>query len=144
MSDFEFDSSDFIRMINETEKRIKKNTIKKMRDSVDDLGRISFDIAPIDESTLRKSQTKEVKVKDGVIEGEVTFSVTENNNTGSFNYAYWTHEIMDDSQLGEVSSDAPGTDGYTVGNKYLERPLKGESDKYIDWLNNGVNEGIDE
>ncbi|WP_261796313.1 hypothetical protein [Bacillus licheniformis] len=96
-----------------------------MEDNTDDLARIAQNIAPIDKATLRRGMQKKVKLSRDRLIGEVSFRAVEDG----FNYAIWTHEA--DYNLGPTSAQAGGTDGYTVGNKYLERPLKGEAEKYI-------------
>lgn len=136
---FEFDTSDFMNLLKVKESDIKESTSERMHDCLDDLARISTNIAPIDKTTLRRSETDEVFEENGQIVGEISFSATEDNG-GRFNYAYWTHEM--DYELGEQSASSPGTDGYDVGNKYVERPLKGESKKYMQWLTEGFVEGL--
>lgn len=132
MSGFEFDASDFLSHLDTNERNVMKAAKTSVEDSLDDLARIATDIAPIDDSDLRKSANKETEITDKGIEGKLTFSAIEKRGYRRFNYAYWTHEM--DYNLGEQSSMAPGTDGYHVGNKYVERPLKGESERYIgDW-----------
>jgi len=132
MSEFEFDADDFISKMTSMEDKIKKTVADALGDSTDDLARIASEIAPIKGSGLRKSVTKDVKQGLNGVTGEVTFSVIEKSGDKAFNYALWTHE--QDYNLGEQSSASPGTDGYHVGNKYLERPLKGESERFInDW-----------
>lgn len=129
MSEFEFDASDFIAKLTVSETQALGASLIAVQDSVDDLKRISSEIAPISMSGLRKSVKGTVELDPKGIMGVVSFSVTETSAKGRFNYALWTHE--QDYELGEQSQAAPGTDGYHVGNKYLERPLKGESDKYV-------------
>lgn len=128
---FDFDASDFFAHLNVKEKNILHAGKEAVQDSLDDLKRISSEIAPIKDSGLRKSVTTETEVTvDGVV-GELNFSVTEKTGNKRFNYALWTHEM--DYELGNQSKASPGTDGYSVGNKYVERPLKGEAEK---WVNN--------
>ncbi|TYS60475.1 HK97 gp10 family phage protein [Sutcliffiella horikoshii] len=133
---FEFDASEFFFRLDEIENLLLKTAERSMTDSVEDLARIASQIAPIDTSTLRKSVKTKVTWKSGKLQGEVWFYAVERSpKYGRFNYALWTHEYMGDSQLGPLSSGAGGTDGYTVGSKYLERPLKGESSKYlVEWM----------
>ncbi|AYA78605.1 hypothetical protein DOE78_18845 [Bacillus sp. Y1] len=121
---------------------VKEAAKRGVHDSMDDLKRISVNIAPIDEGDLRRSASYRVTPKaDGVV-GELTFSVTTDSpGYGRFNYAYWTHEIMEN--LGPKSKAAPGTDGYEVGNKYVERPLKGEAEKYKRWIAEEIKEAVD-
>lgn len=126
---FELNASDFLRGIDLTQARTRTAARNGMQDSVDDLKRIAVDIAPIKSSDLRRSSHAEVRsTPGGNIVGEVSFRAVENG----FNYALWTHE--GEYNLGEQSQQAPGTDGYEVGNKYLERPLRGESEKYMRWI----------
>jgi hypothetical protein len=133
MSGFDIDFSDFERHLTQKTEQILEVELTAMHDTTDDLARISSNIAPILKSTLRKSVDTKVRVsKAGNVIGWVTFSAVEDSASGRFNYALWTHE--QDYELGPVSRGAPGTDGYEVGNKYLERPLKGESEKYIEWV----------
>jgi len=130
MSEFEFDADDFISKMTITEAKMVGAAADALGDSADDLARIASEIAPIKGSGLRKSVTKAIKLGSNGVTGEVSFSVTEKSGGKSFNYALWTHE--QDYNLGEQSGASPGTDGYQVGNKYLERPLKGESQRFID------------
>lgn len=141
MSGFDFDDSDLLRHLNLKERNVLNTQHSAMQKVTDDLGRIASEIAPIKGSVLRKSLDKSVEVKpDGVV-GEVAFSATETSEKGRFNYALWTHEM--DYTLGDKSSSAPGTNGYEVGNKYLERPLKGEAEKYINWWANATAKELD-
>lgn len=122
---FDFDASDFLNRLNRTEHGAEQAAVQAMEDNTDDLARIAQNIAPIDKATLRRGMQKKVKLSRDRLIGEVSFRAVENG----FNYAIWTHEA--DYNLGPTSAQAGGTDGYTVGNKYLERPLKGEAEKYI-------------
>lgn len=138
-----FDASDFLRGLDAVDRNILTEGKVAMHDATDDLLRISRDIAPIDKGLLRQSGHAEVNVKpNGTIVGTVSYSAKERDGNGVFDYAVWTHEM--DYDLGAQSNAAPGTDGYDVGNKYLERPLQGESEKYVRWLTEGVARGINE
>ncbi|MDT2193399.1 hypothetical protein [Paenibacillus larvae] len=55
----------------------------------------------------------------------------ETSKRGRFNYALWTHEMT--YKLGSNRRHFSGVDGYSVGNKYLSRPLYGEQSKYWKW-----------
>lgn len=127
MSGFEFDASDFISKLTGTEARALDAGFTAVGDSLDDLDRIATNIAPLDSSTLRKSSTKTVGLESNAVVGELSFSAVEKTGSRRFNYALWIHEM--DFNLGPKSQG--GTDGYSVGNKYVERPLKGESERYI-------------
>lgn len=128
---FEFDASGFFAHLDTKERNVVLAAKEGVEDALDDLERISSNIAPIKSSTLRKSAEKRVKEISGGIEGELSYNVTESTGGKRFNYALWTHE--EDYNLGARSSASPGTDGYEVGNKYLERPLKGESEVYVNF-----------
>jgi hypothetical protein len=136
----EFDTSDLFTHLVDKDKRVLLAMVTGMEDAVDDLRRISTDIAPIDKGILRASAKTSMRQNKGGIVGEVSFSAVENGGSGRFNYALWTHEY--DYELGEQSKAAPGTDGYSVGNKYLERPLKGERDKYVKWWQDAVDKAV--
>jgi hypothetical protein len=129
---FEIDFSRVITNLAEDSVLIKQAAKLGVQDSIDDLKRIAVDIAPIDSGDLRRSGNAKVRENAGNIVGEVSFSAVDNSSGRRFNYAVWTHEA--DYNLGPLSRQAPGTDGYEVGNKYLERPLKGESQKYLRWI----------
>lgn len=124
-----FDISGFLRSLDFTKSEVRAGAERGMNDVVDDLIRVSSHIAPHDKGTLEKSHTREVTWNGNKITGEITYSIKE----GDFDYALWTHEMT--YNLGEKSRLKPGTEGmsgkhYEVGNKYVERPLKGESDAY--------------
>jgi hypothetical protein len=125
----EFDASDFFRKTRAKEVTTTKAMVESMHDTTDDLARIAQNIAPIESGVLRASAKATVKPYPKSVVGEVTMSAVNKEGNGRFNYAYWTHEM--DYNLGPISAGAPGKDGYNVGNKYLERPLKGESQKYV-------------
>lgn len=140
--ELDLDLSEFEHATEAMTRRIENNVEEAMHDAVDDLGRIASNIAPIDTGTLRRSMKTEVKGMLDRIEGEVSFSATEESlRYGRFNYAIWTHEAS--YNLGPKSKASQGTDGYAVGNKYLTRPLMGEANKYLRWLGEAVARGID-
>jgi hypothetical protein len=112
--------------------RVMRAAKDGVQDSVDDLKRIAVDIAPIDSSDLRRSGNATVRQIGIQTVGEVSFSAVDNTGGHHHNYAIWIHE--GEYNLGPLSREAPGTDGYEVGNKYLERPLKGEAEKYMRWI----------
>lgn len=134
MADFEFDFDEFFKGLDFSEKAVRDGATRGMHDVIDDLDRISSDIAPIDKGILAKSSSKDVHWNGNTIVGELTFSVTEKDANGKpFNYALWTHEQV--YQYGEGTLDNPPVQGmsgksYYAGRKYLERPLKGESEAY--------------
>jgi hypothetical protein len=139
--EFTLDFSDLLRGMNLAEKATQEAVKRGVHDSMDDLKRISVNIAPIDEGDLRRSASYRVTPKATSVVGEITFNATnQSSGYGRFNYAYWTHEMS--YKLGPTSAGAPGTDGYHVGNKYLERPLKGEAEKYKRWIAEEIKDAV--
>jgi hypothetical protein len=137
---FELDFSEVLRGIDMTDMAAKEAVKRGVHDSMDDLKRISVNIAPIDEGDLRRSASYRVKTGGNKVTGELTFSATNSSSGyGRFNYAYWTHEIM---SSGQAKANG-GTDGYSIGNKYVERPLKGEAEKYKRWIAEEIKEAIE-
>ncbi|AQR77187.1 hypothetical protein ABNB59_16450 [Paenibacillus larvae] len=132
----DFDISDFLAKTQASVTSVMQAGKAGMQDSVDDLARIGTDIAPIDKGTLRRTVDTKVKASKDSVVGEVSFSAVETSKRGRFNYALWTHEMT--YKLGEQSQAAPGVDGYSVGNKYLSRPLYGEQSKYWKWVADSI------
>jgi hypothetical protein len=128
----EFDFASVVANMEAATLRVRQAAKDGVQDSVDDLKRIAVDIAPIDSSDLRRSGHATVRQSVTQTVGEVSFSAVDNTGGQHFNYAIWIHE--GEYNLGPLSAGAPGTDGYEVGNKYLERPLKGEAEKYMRWI----------
>ena len=136
MSGLDFDISGFLSNLNNTNARVQRAVRTGVQDCMDDLKRIAVDIAPIDSADLRRSGQAKVTQVAGHTVGEVTFQAIDNG----FDYATWIHE--GDYNLGPLSAQAPGTDGYSVGNKYLERPLRGESAKYLRWIAEEIKDAV--
>lgn len=135
----ELDFGDLLRGIDTTVAKTQVAIRNGVQDSVDDLKRIAVDIAPIEDGDLRRSANAKVTGLGDNTTGEVTFSVTTDSpKYGRFNYAYWTHEIMASGQ----AKASGGTDGYSIGNKYLERPLKGEAEKYKRWIAEEIKDAV--
>lgn len=128
-----FDINNFTSSMTKIANNVNKCGVTAMQDCVDDLARISSNIAPIDKSSLRKSHKKSVKQQGDTVVGEVSFSAY---GRGNFNYAIAMHEWS------YTPSQAGSFNGYAVGAKYLERPLKGESEKYLRWFGEGVQKGL--
>lgn len=140
---FEIDDKEFEMRMAHIGESVVKNLEIAMHDATDDLIRISSAIAPIDTGVLRRSAQKEVVTTEEGIVGEVSYSaIKKTKGYGRFNYAIWTHEAT--YNLGPKSATMPGTDGYKVGNKYLSRPLYGESKKYLEWFREALERGVNE
>lgn len=136
MSGLDFDITAFLTNLDLTDVRVQNAVKTGVQDCMDDLKRIAVDIAPIDSADLRRSGQAKVTQVAGHTLGEVTFQAIDNG----FDYATWIHE--GDYNLGPLSAQAPGTDGYSVGNKYLERPLRGESAKYLRWITEEIKDAV--
>lgn len=132
----EFDFAGVVANMEAAAARVRQAARDGVQDSVDDLKRIAVDIAPIDSADLRRSGNAIVRQTPNETVGEVSFSANDNG----FNYAIWIHE--GEYNLGPLSAQAPGTDGYEVGNKYLERPLKGEAEKYMRWIAEEIEDAV--
>jgi hypothetical protein len=135
-----FNFANVVANLAQTTSEIRAAAKLGIQDSVDDLKRIAVDIAPIDSSDLRRSGHATVTETPTNIIGEVSFSAVDTTGGQHFNYAIWIHE--GEYNLGPLSAAAPGTDGYEVGNKYLERPLKGEAEKYVRWIAEEIEEAV--
>jgi hypothetical protein len=140
MSGLEFDFASVVANMEAATLRVRQAAKLGVQDSVDDLKRIAVDIAPIDSSDLRRSGHATVTETSTNIIGEVSFSAVDTTGGQHFNYAIWIHE--GEYNLGPLSAAAPGTDGYEIGNKYLERPLKGEAEKYVRWIAEEVEDAV--
>ena len=140
MAGFNLDASDFLRGLT----LVQANIVRKGKDGIqqatDELLRVARDIAPISTGVLRASEKGRLFIRGRGIVGEVAFSATNQSGAGRFNYALWTHEYMDPSQ---VSNPGTTTDGYAVGPKYLERPLQGESDRLIRIMADKIGEALE-
>jgi hypothetical protein len=135
-----FNFANVVANLAQTTSEIRAAAKLGIQDSVDDLKRIAVDIAPIDSSDLRRSGHATVTETPTNIIGEVSFSAVDTTGGQHFNYAIWIHE--GEYNLGPLSAASPGTDGYEVGNKYLERPLKGEAEKYVRWIAEEVEDAV--
>ncbi|MEK4789518.1 hypothetical protein [Bacillus sp. FSL K6-2971] len=133
---FTFDASNFISGISAASRGALEGAAHALGDSGEDLARVAQNIAPIDKGMLRSSVKKKFKLTAGKASVDVSFRAVEDG----FNYAIWTHEM--DYKLGPTSAGAGGIDGYEVGNKYLERPLRGNADKYVRWIADGARGGL--
>lgn len=136
-----FDTSDFMQKTALVEKLSSLAVREELNDIADDLIRISSNIAPILTGTLRRSNSPKIRATSSGFSVTVSYSAIEERGGRVFNYALWTHEMS--YNLGEKSAAATGTDGYSVGNKYLERPLLGESDKYLGWIGKAVKRSVE-
>lgn len=128
MSSFDVNMREFEIRINELTEKMLDAAETAVQDAVDDLVLISSHIAPIDKDILRKSHTQKVQRTAKGVTGEVAYSVSERDGNGRFNYALAMHEWQ------YKPSHEGSFEGYTIGRKYLERPLMGEAEKYKKWI----------
>lgn len=134
----EWDASSLFSHFNVKEELTQRVAEQRLMDAVDDLARISQSIAPISTGYLRQQVEKSVTTKRGEIYGDVSYTATSD---GNFDYALWTHEYM--TSLGPRSSASPGVSGYTVGPKYVTRPLEGEKKRWLSEIATGVKGVLD-
>ena len=140
----DIDFKEFLKTLDLSDKRVDEASNLAINDMTDELTRIASDIAPIDKGTLRISNTKTTKKNwyNGMYEGSVSFSVLEDG----FNYALYMHEGV--YELGEQSKQATGTTGwsgkrYEVGRKYLQRPLDGEREAFIEFYRKSIDKAVE-
>ncbi len=145
--EIEFDAEDFIKKLDITSKEAFEGAKKGMEDCVDELARISSEITPIDKGILQRAYSKAIDQVNGVLRGSVEYSVKEAQKNGKhYNYALWTHE--GDYKPGKKTKKRPGTSGwsgksYRAGNKYLERPAKGEREAFLEHIAKEIKKAID-
>ena len=105
--------NDVLRNLNKVTKDTEKKAEIQIKKCCEDLLSKAVDITPIDTGELRKSGTTDYDSAKKT--GRVTFGV------GAVEYAVAVHEMPNETNWTE-----PGT-----GNKYLEKPLKANSEKYL-------------
>lgn len=117
---------------------IREEAFKRVSDVGDSLAMTSSGAAPHDEGILDQSANV-VPKRRGFMGAEVTVSYSAVN--GGFDYALKMHDGV--YKLGPGSRAKPGGKGmsgstYSVGPKYLERPLHGEQSAYKDHVGKGI------
>lgn len=133
----EFDFNAFFRGLDWTKQAVKEGAEEGMHDATDDLLRVSRDLAPKDEGTLRMTAGKDVQISENGVSGEVFYSATERDSSGKlWDYALITHELGSDETMSGYAFKDPTTPG-TVP-KYLERPAKSNSDRYQKMIADGI------
>ena len=105
--------NDVLRNLNTVSKQIEKKAEKQIKKCCEDLLSKAIDITPIDTGELRKSGTTDYDTATKT--GKVSFG------GGAVDYAVAVHEMPNETNWSE-----PGT-----GNKFLEKPLKANSEKYL-------------
>ena len=102
-----------IRNLNNLTAQMEKKAEKQIKKCCEDLLSKAVDITPMDTGELRKSGTTDYDTATKT--GKVSFG------GGAVDYAVAVHEMPNETNWSE-----PGT-----GNKFLEKPLKANSEKYL-------------
>lgn len=137
----EFDFSGFLKGIDKSKEALIKAAEVGVDKATDSLLQTSREFAPLDEGTLRMTAGKNVTTNGDVVEGEVFYSATETSKSGErVNYALITHELHSGDGFSGIRFKDPTTPGTTP--KYLERPLKQNSDEYREMIAKAIREGL--
>lgn len=137
----EFDVKEFAGGLALTKEALVKAAEVGVHDATDSLLETSREFAPLDEGTLRMTAGKNVTTNGDVVEGEVFYSATETGKSGErVNYALITHELHSGDGFSGIRFKDPTTPGTTP--KYLERPLKQNSDEYREMIAKAIREGL--
>lgn len=115
-------SSAFLKQLDLLNERAVQAAERGIIKAMDELESESDRLAPKKSGKLRKSRRIEVETKTGLrITATVSYSAVNPSKSGyQFNYALFLHEVAD------FDPTTPGT-----GPKFLERPLKAKSRRFI-------------
>ena len=105
--------NDVLRNLNTASKQIEKKAEKQIKKCCEDLLSKAVDITPMDTGELRKSGTTDYDTATKT--GKVSFG------GGAVDYAVAVHEMPNETNWSEAGT----------GNKFLEKPLKANSEKYL-------------
>jgi hypothetical protein len=127
--ELEFDLSPLIDLIRKSPEVAAEGAKRGLHDALDDWVRQSRDIAPINGGTLRKSIHKNPIEGSGLnIEGSVSANATERWRGGTFNYAYYIHEVTEHAVTGDP--------------KFLDNPAKQNEQKWRDWIEDEIRDEL--
>ena len=127
--DFELDLTPLIRLIERSPEAAARGAKRGLHDALDDWVRQSRDIAPIDGGTLRKSIHKNPIEGSGLnLEGTVSANATERWRNGTFNYAYYIHEVTEHAVTGDP--------------KFLDNPAKQNENKWRGWIEDEIRDEL--
>lgn len=137
----DFDAREFLRGLDFADKNVQRGMVTGLNDAANDLARTSAEAAPIDDGDLRGS----VEVRPAKARGQTRSISAEVSFGHDAPHAIYMHEMS--YNLGPRSSSSPGGTGmsgksYSVGNKYLERPFKGESETYLQHIADTIRKGL--
>lgn len=137
----EFDFSGFLAMMDIRKREVQEGAKVGMHDAMDDLLRVSRDLAPLDKGQLRRTSGKNVEATLTGVTGEVYFNATEMDKHGNvINYALITHELHSGDGYSGSRFKNPTTPGTQP--KYLERPLKERADRHKQMIADGIRREI--
>ncbi|UTV34875.1 hypothetical protein [Bacillus altitudinis] len=126
---------------------VRRTSIKQMKANMLDLERVASETAPLDEGDLEMGGFHDVDIEGAKFKGWVGFEAWNDkpNRSYDFNYAIWIHEQT--YNLGERSRQKAGGSGlsgkrYSVGNKYLTRPLEGEAPTYRELIEQEIKKAL--
>lgn len=131
----EFDNLDeFFRQLDFSNDKILEGARRGIEEAVNDLGERSKQLAPKKEGKLREgmSITTNVDTINETAYGEVVFSAKKEGSW--FNYAAKLHEMGEEYK----NPTTPGTQP-----KFLERPLKQNSQRYKEMIAHAIREEIE-
>lgn len=127
--DFEIDLTPLIRLIERSPEAAARGAKRGLHDALDDWVRQSRDIAPIDKGTLRRSITAHPIEGSGLnLGGSVSANATERWRNGTFNYAYYIHEVTEHAVTGDP--------------KFLDKPAQENEQKWRGWIEDEIKDEL--
>jgi len=127
--EFDVDLSPLIDLIRKSPEAATRGAKRGLHDALDDWVRQSRDVAPIDSGTLRRSITAHPIEGSGLnLEGTVSANATERWRNGTFNYAYYIHEVTEHAVTGDP--------------KFLDNPAKQNENKWRDWIEDEIQDEL--
>jgi hypothetical protein len=128
----EFDLSPLIDLIEKSPEAAARGAKRGLHDALDDWVREARDIAPIAPvkgGTLRRSITAHEIEGDGLnLEGTVSANATERWRGGTFNYAYYIHEVTEHAVTGDP--------------KFLDKPAQENERKWYGWIEDEIKDEL--
>jgi hypothetical protein len=125
----EFDLSPLIDLIEKSPEAAARGAKRGLHDALDDWVREARDIAPVDSSNLQK-QIKDQPIKGSGLnlEGTVSANATERWRVGTFNYAYYIHEVTEHAVTGDP--------------KFLDKPAQQNEQKWREWIEDEIKDEL--
>jgi hypothetical protein len=127
--DFELDLTPLIRLIERSPEAAARGAKQGLHGILYDWVREARDIAPINTGGLRESITAHDVEGDGLnLKGTVSANTTERWRNGTFNYAYYIHEVTEHAVTGEA--------------KFLDKPAKENEQKWREWIEDEIKDEL--